>query len=72
LFPTDISSPYPRLKCKPSEKTGEAGGRPGLRFDPEDAVIVFLQNIGISPDYTALQLRRLFSSKLKLLLCFAV
>jgi hypothetical protein len=36
-------------------------GRLGLLLDPEDAVDVFLQNIEISPDYTALQLRRLFS-----------
>jgi hypothetical protein len=33
-----------------------------ILFDPEDGCDVFLQNVGLPPNYTALQLRTLYSS----------
>jgi hypothetical protein len=34
----------------------------GFLFDPEDGVDIFLRNVGLSPNYTALLLTRPYSS----------
>jgi hypothetical protein len=39
----------------------------GLLFDPEDADDLFLRNVVLNPNYTALQPRRPYSSCVELL-----
>jgi hypothetical protein len=76
VFRRNISLPSTGLKRKPSKKLAEAGRKIvklaqlaacfcwfllGLLFKHEDGSGMFLQNVGLSPEYWVLQSRRPYS-----------
>jgi hypothetical protein len=52
-----MSPPSSGPKSKLSKKSAEAGDKLRLLFGPEDEDDMFLRINGLSPNYTALQLR---------------
>jgi hypothetical protein len=54
-------SPSSGSKSKPRKKPAKAGGRltlVGILFDSECGGYMFLRNVGLTPNFTALNLRR--------------
>jgi hypothetical protein len=61
----NISPPFSGSKIKPNNKSAEADGKLnyppftgfffGVFFDPENGGDMFLRNVGLSPNYTALK-----------------
>jgi hypothetical protein len=57
VFGRNESPSFSGPKSKPSKKLAEAGGK--FSFEPEDGSDTFLRNVGLSPNYTTLQPRKL-------------
>jgi hypothetical protein len=51
-----------RIEMEASLSPASAGFLLGILFNPEDEDDVFLRNVGLSPNYNILQLRRQYSS----------
>jgi hypothetical protein len=64
MFRKNISFPSSLSKSKPNKKSAKTGGKPSpispgflilSLFNPEDGGDIFFRNVGLSPNYTALQ-----------------
>jgi hypothetical protein len=54
-FRRNISPPSSGQKCKLSTKAEAGGSLLDLLFDPEEGGDIFLRNVGISMNYTAVK-----------------